>query len=319
MKGTLIDGCPDLITPIYEAIRKEIEPIPCRTNWASEAGHSCEKYLVLHRTRWKEMLLHEPEVQFIFDGGRMIEKLALNDLDKAGFAVTEQNRRFEWSAFQISGKVDCKIIKDRKAYPIEIKGLNMFDFDKLNTIDDFLQSTKTWIRKYPAQLSLYMLMDNKEQGCFYIKRIPGFKPKQIWVQLNYEYAEGILKKLERVNAYVKNNTVPEGVKDQKTCQYCSFLHICLPDMIGTEMEIIDEIELEEAITRTEELKPLVSEYKKLDKKWKSALKEKPKVIIGEYIIVGDWIEKKAFSVPASKYWKPKILVKPDKTVKQEGD
>ena len=92
MQGTLIVGCPDLITPVYEAKQRKIQNYPCHANRASEAGHPCEKYLVLSRTNWQDKLLHPAEVEFIFEGGRMVEEMAVTDLKEARFTIVEQNR-----------------------------------------------------------------------------------------------------------------------------------------------------------------------------------------------------------------------------------
>ena len=311
MQGTLISGCPDLIMPVYEAKKRNIRAYPCHTNRASEAGHSCEKYLVFLRTRWQDKLLHDAEVEFIFEGGRLIEEMALTDLKQAGFTIIEQQKPFEWKEFQLTGHLDFKVLVDEKAYPVEVKGLNQFDYEKLNCIEDFLESKKSWIKKYPTQLVLYMLMDNIEFGCFYLKNKTNFRPKQIWINLDFTFAEDILKKLERVNKHVKEGIEPEGINNPDVCQYCGFLHICLPTMVGKEIEIIDEISIEEAIKRTEELKPLISEYNRLDKQWKKALEGKEKVAIGDYLVVGKWIERKGYTVEDSKYWQSKIIVKPD--------
>ena len=317
MRGTTLEGCPDIITPVYECKKSKIKTTACHVNRASEAGHVCERYLVFARTRWEEKLLHDVELEFIFDGGRMVEKLAFKELEEAGFTLVEQNRPFSWKEFNLTGHVDAKIlIGDRNAgepsmaYPIEVKGLNQFDYDKLDTIEDFIMSKKSWIKKYPAQLCLYMLMSNIEYGCFYIKRLPGFRPKQIWISLDYTFAEDILKKLERINKHVKEDTIPEPIKDYDICKYCGFLHICFPDFVGKEIEIIDEIEIEEAIRRAEELKPAYSEYNKQLNAWKEALKEREKVIIGPYLVIGKWVDKKAYSVPESRYWGSKVMIKP---------
>lgn len=326
MQGTLIEGCPDLITPVYEAKKKKIQNYPCHVNRASEAGHPCEKYLVFSRTRWQEKMLHEAHVEFIFEGGRIIEEMAVTDLKEAGFTIVEQNRPYFWKEFQLSGHVDFKVLignalagEKSFAYPVEVKGLNQFDFDKLDSVEDFLESKKSWIKKYPSQLVLYMLMDNIEFGCFYLKRIPGFKPKQIWISLDYTFAEEILKKLERINKHVKEGTIPEGINNPEICQYCGFLHICLPEMVGKEIEIIDEVEIEEDIKWCEKHKTIKSEYEKRDKRWKQSLKGKEKVLIGDYIIIGKWVKRKGYTVEALEYWQSDILIKPGKTVKEDGE
>ncbi|KKK97523.1 hypothetical protein LCGC14_2651910, partial [marine sediment metagenome] len=171
MRGTTLEGCPDIITPVYEKQKSKIKTYPCHANRASEAGHVCERYLVFARTRWEEKLLYNVELEFIFAGGRMVEKLALAEIEEAGFRLVEQNRPFSWREFNLTGHIDAKIlIGDENAgnsiaYPLEIKGLNQFDYDKLDTIEDFIMSKKSWIKKYPAQLCLYMLMSNIEYGC----------------------------------------------------------------------------------------------------------------------------------------------------------
>ena len=50
-------------------------------------------------------------------------------------------------------------------------------------------------------------------------------------------------------------------------------------------------------------------------KWKKAVEGKEQVLIGDYIITGKYITKKAYTVnyPEQKYWKPRILIKPKTT------
>ncbi len=62
---------------------------------------------------------------------------------------------------------------------------------------------------------------------------------------------------------------------------------------------------------------MVSEYNQLDKKWKAALKEKEKVMLGDYVVIGKWIKRKEYTVAESEYWQSKILVKPGKVVRSE--
>ncbi len=300
----------DIITPVYEQKKKRIKLYPQHVNRASQAGHPCERYLVFCRTKWEERLLHDVGLEFIFEGGNMIEKMVERELEDAGFTIIEQQKPFAWKEFELTGHLDFKILNNGETYPVEVKGLNMFDFDKLDCIEDFFRSKKVWIKGYPAQLALYMLMDNKQLGVFYIKRTPGFRPKAIWLHLDYTFAEDILKKLERINKHVKEDTIPEPIKDYDICKYCGFLHICFPDFVGKEIEIIDEIEIEEAIRKTEELKPAYREYNNQLKAWKQALTEREKVIVGPYLVLGKWVDKKAYSVPESRYWGSKVMIKP---------
>ncbi len=309
----------DIIMPVMKSIESRIKIYPQRVNRASSAGHPCEKFLVYSRTKWKEKMPHNAVMQTIFDAGNEIEKYALRTLEDAGFEIFEQQRAFEWTEFELTGHLDCKIRhpETNKAIPLEEKSMSQFVWDKINCVEDFLQSKRHYVRGYISQLALYMLSPGNESelGVFYLINKQTWQPKAIWMHQDYTFAEEILKKLERVNRHVKENTVPEGIKDNDTCQYCAFLHVCLPDMIGTEIEIINEVEIEEAIKRSLELKPIVAEQKNLDKQWKDALKEKEKVMIGDYLITGKWIKKKSFTVPDSEYWQSKIIMKPDGTTK----
>jgi len=297
---------PDLITPVFEAKARKIRNYPAKANRASEAGHPCEKYLVLSRTRWQEKLLHDATTEFIFEGGRLIEDMAIRELQDAGFQIIEQQRAFEWPALELTGHLDAKVLHEGYAYPIEIKGLNHQDFEKVNTIDDFLNSSKIWLRKYPAQLTMYMLNHNSEYGCFYIKDKLTYQPKAIWIELDYDYAEEICQKLERVNAHVKAGTLPAGVDDYDICQNCGFLHICLPEIKGQEMEFVDDPEFEQKLLRREELAPLKAEFEALDKEIKKVLDGKEKLCVGDFMITGKLVSRKGYTVSDLTYWQYKI-------------
>lgn len=304
----------NIVTAVIKSKEKGIKVSPQKTNRASSAGHPCLKYLIYSRTKWNERQPHDVFLQMIFEGGNFIEDMALREIQDAGFRVIEQQRSFEWQQFELTGHLDAKILhpETNEPIPLEVKGLSPFEWEKLNSIEDFLQSKKHYIRGYVTQLSLYMLSPGNESelGFFYIKNKLNYQPKVIWLHQDYTYAEDILKKLEKINKHIKDNTLPEGINDYDICNRCGFLHICLPEMIGKEIEIIDEVELEEAIVRYEELKPIVKEYKQLEEKWKEAVNEKEKVMIGDYLIIGKWIERKGYTVVDSKYWQSKILVKP---------
>lgn len=304
----------EITIPVIESKKKQIKITPQKTNRASSAGHPCLKYLVFCRTKWNERLPHDVYLQMIFEAGNMIEDMALKEIQEAGFRVIEQQRSFEWPQFELTGHLDAKVLhpETNQPIPLEVKGLSPFEWERLNSIEDFLQSKKHYIRGYVTQLSLYMLSPGNESelGFFYIKNKLNFQPKAIWLHQDYTYAEDILKKLEKINKHVKEDTLPEGINDYDICNRCGFLHVCLPEMIGKEIEIINEIEIEEAIKRCEELRPLVKEYKEYDEKWKTAIEGKEKVMIGDYVVIGKWIERKGYTVPDLKYWQSKILIKP---------
>ncbi len=292
-------------------MERRIKVYPYHTNRASELGHDCERYLVYKRTAWEKQTPHGVDSEFIFEAGRRIEDEAIAELQAAGFQILEQQRSFKYpdENLNITGHLDLKIANgDGKAYPCEIKGLNQWDFAKLNSIEDFFASTKPWVRKYPAQLYLYLLMSNSDLGLFYLKDKQSHRPKEIWVPLDYEYAEGLLQKAARINQYVADNALPEGIPfDDKVCGWCSFMHLCVPDRdLGDGAQLIDDPDFEEKLVRRAELEAAKKEYDALDKQIKSQVKEKDNLIVGDFVIAGQWVERKAYSVEAARYWKTSI-------------
>lgn len=296
----------DVVQAILEAKTKKIKLWPVNSNRASEMGHPCERYLVYLRTRGEDRVLHDVNLQFIFDDGNLHEEGVLKDLKEAGFKIIEQQRAFEWKKYQITGMIDAKVLDGDKAIPIEIKSFNPHIWEKVNSVQDMQRSKFVFLRKYPAQLTLYLIMDEKEEGLFILKNKVNGRLKQIPIFLDYEYAEGLIQKAERINLHVQAGTLPERIPwEDGACEYCPFGHICLPshEEKGT---LLNDPELELKLDRRGELKPLVDEFNELDKEIKEKLKEIPEVVIGNWIIKGKWIDKKEYTVQASRYWQMQI-------------
>ncbi|MFA5560114.1 MAG: hypothetical protein WDA59_11790 [Methanofastidiosum sp.] len=302
----------DVIGRIKEAKKKKIKNYPCHVPRASEIGHPCERYLVYSITNWQDRQPYDPELQFIFEGGNLVEELAIKDFEEAGFKVyrPEPDKAIAESRPQITGHIDIRVdFGDGKVYTGEIKGLNKYDFDSLNCLEDFFKSKKVWIRKYPAQLMTYLYIKGEERGFFYLKSIPGFQPKLIWVDLDLDYMEEILQKTERVENHVKNKTLPPQIDDYEICERCPFLMLCLPEIKRSAMEFIDNDELEQKLNRWYELKSLSKEFEELDRELKKYFEGHEKLMIGNFIITGQLVERKAYipkPVEASNYWKYKI-------------
>lgn len=276
-----------IVDKILEAKAAGIKQHPVHSNRASNLGHPCTRYLVYERTRWQERTMHDARVQMIFDIGNDFEDRIMKDLKEAGFTVIEQQRPFFWKEYTISGHVDAKILVDGEALPLECKSMSPFAFDKTNTVEDMLKSKYAYMRQYPGQLTLYLLMDNKERGIFLLKNKSTGAMKEIVYDLDYDLGESLLKKAEEINAHVANETVPEPIEwEDHICSECAYLHICTPDRIGKEITTIDDVELQGMIDRWYALKPTAKEYDELDKEIKDAVREKDKLLVGNYLITG---------------------------------
>jgi len=276
-----------LVEKIIESKQRKIKQWPVNANRASEAGHSCERYLVFSRTRWQEKTLHDVGLQMVFDEGNIHEAAVLRDLQDAGITIIEQQRAFAWPELNLTGHVDGKVLTDNKAIPLEIKSMSPFVYQSIDSVDDLLDGKYEYLRKYPAQLTLYMLMDNKDEALFLFKNKVNGQLKEIPMKLDYEYGETLVQKIERVNRHVAAGTTPDPIEwDERTCSNCGFAHICLPEAVRGGLEMVEDPELENKIKRCEELKPLVSEHDAADKEVKTALKGVAKKIIGDYLVIG---------------------------------
>ena len=285
---------------LEETAQSKITVYPVKNLSASRLGDPCERHLYLLLKHWDEVKPHDVGLQHIFDLGNSIEAYAIERLKEAGFeVVTPTVRSWKIEKPFITGREDVRI-KDEKGelIPCEIKGLSPFEFDKLHTIDDFLNSKKAYVRGYPAQLFVYMYHFEKEKGFFILVNKLTGEIRPIEVTLNYEFGEECLQKAERVYKAVETDTPPEACADINLCENCNLKHICGEcKRIPADIELDDE--LENLINRKEELKGAKSEYESVDKQIKDRVGERAKVITGTYLIERKAIEKKAFTVPAS--------------------
>jgi len=295
-----------IVEKIIESKERKIKQYPVNSNRASDLGIPCVRYHVLNRTRWQEKSLHDVGLQFVFDMGNEIEEIVLKELAEARIKVIEQQRSFEWKEYQITGHIDGKILADDgKVYPMEIKSCSQFVFKAINSIEDLKNGKYGYLRKYPVQLNLYLLMDNKEKGVFLFKDKTSGQIKEIWMDIDMELGEETLQRAISINDHVNAGTMPEPIGEEMWCEGCPFAHICLPEQIGKEVEI-DIGELATLLDRMEEIKPIVKEYDELDNQVKETVKGREKILAGNYFITGKWIEKKAVQIAASTYWKKTI-------------
>lgn len=289
--------------------QQRITSQPCNSNRASQLGHPCIRYLVLCRTKAMERRLHSLEMQYIFDEGEIHEKAVIRLLSDIGFNVIEQQTTYTWAKYQITGHIDCIIDLHGSLIPLEIKSMSPFIWDKINNINDMFNSKYLYLRQYPAQLTLYMLLTNHEQGIFLLKNKVNGKLKEIVVTLDYAYAESLIQKAERVNQYIINDELPDPI-DNDICNNCGFVHLCgLTHIAKNEgLKIIDNQELLEDINRMNELKGFALEYEEINKRVKAQI-EGVEGLIGNYLLSGKWVERK---IPAKKeyvqkFWQSKIV------------
>jgi len=111
------------------------------------------------------------------------------------------------------------------------------------------------------------------------------------LELDYEYAESLLQRAERINAHVESGTLPERIPfDEEVCPRCPFYHLCLPDHAGREpIAFLEDAMvvglLEERATHEEGARA----FNRADDRLKAWAKARPE----ERLTVGRWfLEKK---------------------------
>lgn len=280
MLNDLIDT---LIQKREESLRSKISRYPRERFIASDIGE-CDRQMVYGITNWQDKQLHNEYVQALFNSGNNAERQVLQELMEDGFSVVQQqtpceikNRAGETIC---RGKIDGKIVFDGKQYPFEIKSMNANNFAQIKSLEDF--EKKPHLRRYLNQMQIYLYVNNAEEGLFILTDLQGHY-KYVPVYLDFGMAEWLLQRLERNWEHVKQKTLPEKIEyKENICGRCAFAHICLPDIINTGADFVDNEILEQRLERREELKEAVEEYKYIDDLIKDIFRfrEIPDSIIG---------------------------------------
>lgn len=285
---------------LFKAKADKIKVYPCTHLRASNLGHPCERYLYLLIKNWEEQKPHDVGLQNIFDLGNTLEEHTIKNIKEAGYEVltpTQRSWQLDVKGGIITGREDIRI-KDENGelLPVEIKGISPFEFDKLNSVDDFLKSKKSYIKGYPAQLLVYMLHFGKEKGFFALTNKLTGETKFIEVPFDYDLGEEYLSKAERIYKALAENEPPEACDDISHCENCQLAHICGEcKRVPTDIDLDEE--LDELINRKNELAAAKKEFDQLDKEIKAKVGEREKVLTGEYLIERKASVRKAYTVP----------------------
>lgn len=280
---------PDLVQELLripaamdEAKARKRENWPVKANRASELGHPCLRYLVYLRTAWQQRSLPSVGLQYLFDERRRQEDHAVEDLREAGYTFIQQQRPFAWEKYDITGKIDGQLVLPRGAergtlVPTDIKNINTWDWDAIapaGGLQQFLDHKWVTMRKIPAQITAYLLMNNADLGAIVARNASNGRPKVVPVVLDWQIGEKVLRAAEEVNRHVTAGTLPDRIPyTQEVCGRCPFFHICLPDeALRQAVDLLDNEDLERRLARREEIKTTRDEYERLDREIKEQVK-----------------------------------------------
>ena len=259
---------------------------PCHVNRASEIGHPCLEYLRLARVAWDKRLAPDATLASIFHEGNLTERDCVQMLLGLGYEIYEQQRdgviKGRDGKALISWHLDWRM-RDKnngEVVAVEHKRLSPFVWPKLETPDDFFNSDRVHVRKWPAQLQVYLLGAENEKGLMLLRNAWTGVYKQIDFLLDYEYAEGLLKKAEQVNAAVENETPLPKLEEAAVCFMCPLRHVCTPTVIGDALAVGSD-EFDSWLVQRDELKGAIAETGAAEiEKEKKALDKRIKEYLG---------------------------------------
>jgi hypothetical protein len=264
--------------------------------------------MVLTMTHWQDRPEITAELKARFERGSAIEDIVIGELGGLGMKVRVERAPFEIKDRQgrlvLRGKLDGFVSWEDREYPMECKSLDPNIFRQVERVEDFQRWI--WASKYPRQLQSYLFANNLEEGFFLVDDCLGHW-KLLPVILDFGEMEKILQRCEQAVEHRDAGTLPDYHKDPAVCRRCwCFGKLCTPPLEYHGLAIKEDPEFEEMLNRRWELRTGAKEYEALDKKVKGRLKEQTGLIIGDWLIEGEWKHKKGFEVKESDYWQTKI-------------
>lgn len=243
-------------------------------NFYASSIPDCTRQMVHSILDWDKKDSPDEGLLSLFESGKKEESNIIKMLLDLGFEVINQqnpitikNRDGE---IICSGRIDGKIVYNGVAIPYEIKSMNDYSFQQLNTIEDFEKSPLH--RKYIKQLQLYMYGNEIEVGMFIISNFRQIKVIPIY--LDYGLCEQIIQQLENAWEYVKQKKYPDPITyNPKICDWCPWEFLCTKATLNKPAELIDNAELESMLERMFKLEPDAKEYAELKEQIKAPFKK----------------------------------------------
>lgn len=297
---------------------------------ASQIGYECLRRIEYQIVRPHDAEVIGPELASIFAEGDLHEPLVLAELEKVtGLRVENRNAGFRderlWLVGRLDGEVKLSLDAKRYVLPVEVKTTASLPGE--DTADsDMAESSKALLRRYFAQLQIYLYLRGQPFGLFVFKSKSTGCWRTILVELDYARCEVLLKKIERVRDTVRaylaaaeqagvnprepmpesptpeqvalrtsaleklETNLDERLPDRSECMGCPFRRVCNPSMAPVDPALLaTEAAFVAQLDERARCKPDRDRYEKIDR----AIKDRLKLTAGDRYVVGGWyIEKK---------------------------
>lgn len=293
-----------------DVLEQKIKVFPARAFYPSSLGHPCDRFIVWNFIRWDTKAKHDAVLESIFAEGRFHQPDIYARLEAMGFElVRESDRPVQYQVGGggvISGRSDGRVIgfrgiRYKPALVLEAKSMSDYQWGRTDTVEDLREAESPWTRSYYAQGQLYCFNDNLPRGVFVLKNKATGLLKLIPFELDYQYAEDLLKRVERLHPMIVATVDPDPIPyTRSVCGGCGFARRCYPARsYGEGASVLDDPGLEAALARREQLKPTSDEFAKLDRELKDRFKHEgiKFTVVGDYVVEGKLVTKKTYEVP----------------------
>jgi len=312
---------------IEEAAQKLLETnrkiYPCHVNRIGQIDDPCLRRLYYYRAAWDKAAPISADLLGIFATGTILEPVITRIASEIGeFAeppfrivgaqMPTRDKLFD--KYQISGRIDGFLQTKANGRwetkgVIDIKTCSPNIFDTLYNYESLVRYP--WTRKWRGQLMLYALAHNVDK-CFIllVNKSNLYNMRMIEFPLDYEYAEGLLKKAEQVNDAVQTQTPPEKLNNAEECPRCPFVTLCCPSYeTGGNLQISEDNELEGILERLEQLGEIRNEIVGLEKARDNKLQNGQDLSIGRFLITWKKITSNYSAQPTKQVeiWRKKIV------------
>ena len=210
----------------------------------------------------------------------------------------------------VKGKIDLCVKYNGYQIPVEAKSMAPHAYDSIKTWEDFLKSKSAFHKCYPYQLNTYLYVCKMNFGIFALKNKVNGRVKLIKMPFSESMMQEVMERVVIVSNIIQKNKgdlEQMKCKDSTWCNRCDFRIQCLGDDCEKIVPLIEDSELEEILLRREKIKAFFSEYNKLDKSAKAALKDKPEAVIGDFYITGKSQSRKGYEVKDTTFWVTDII------------
>lgn len=268
-----------VLTALDNMILSEKKDIDRGVNHSSEAGWAltCMRHFVNLRLCPEKMDEKSLESLRIFHEGHSQERIVVDDLLASGLKVIplepEDRKRFYSKELDMGCELDTMIEINGKAYPLELKSAdpNVFRIlQRAKVANDLRESKFWWIRNYPAQLWIQILMADSVGGAWLFKDKSKGTPHVIETSPNEgaAYLHDLFAAIRTANEFIAEKRAPDP-QPIDDCHYCAFRNSCFEEPPVNpqdgDVHVIDDPEVEALFMKWHELSPVAKPAAELEK------------------------------------------------------